>query len=108
MIICSVITSVLIALTHVGKITSLNTTTTCSRSVSRKVRDYLQVNFFDNLSRNKIDSFPIECPLNPHNDLFLQQEEKKRELSMKEWQVCFLVLIVKRSTNSGDYGCPLL
>lgn len=47
----------------------------CSRSLSRKVRNILENDFFNKLEN--IENLPENCPLHPKYDIYLQQEKHK-------------------------------
>lgn len=57
----------------------------CSRSVSRKVRNYLNNNVYSQLPFAS-DKLPFECPLHPHYDLYNDQELHKKELIKGDWK----------------------
>jgi hypothetical protein len=57
----------------------------CSRSVSRKVRDYLNNKVYSQLPFSA-DKLPFECSLHPHYDLYNDQELHKKELIKSDWK----------------------
>jgi len=63
--------------------------TACSRDMSRKVRNFLDSNFY-----NKIDNYvyPESCPLNPVKDVYRNQEKLKKMYN-QEWKVSMKLLL---------------
>ena len=59
----------------------------CSRTLSRRVRTYLNREVFSLLPETfAATSLPESCPLNPRYDIFLDQEIHKHERSRSEWE----------------------
>jgi hypothetical protein len=57
----------------------------CSRSLSRKIRKFVDHEIFSKLSIDPL-ALPDNCQLNPKYDLFRDQESHKVEYTRTEWR----------------------
>ena len=58
----------------------------CSREVSRKVRTYIRTQIYPKLTHIAPHDLPVSCPIHPHNDIYLDQENNKTMVTRGEWK----------------------
>lgn len=58
----------------------------CSRSQSREIRSYFNKTFFHEIDPNYMS---VICDINPINDLYLDQENHKQQISRNDWKCLY-------------------